>query len=127
MKKNSHQQMLDECLQGEVFTLLYINNRENTVLPRDISEEMNISTARVATILNSLENKGFVERQIDREDRRRILVTLTQKGKVEAKEHKEEVINQIAKMLELLGEEDAKDFIRITGRIVDLASKSTEN
>lgn len=123
MKKVNHQQILDESLRGELFTLLYLRNREAFVLPGEISEEMDISTARVATILNNLEDKAFIERQIDPLDRRRILVTLTPSGKAYAERHNEKVINKIAKTLEILGEHDAKEFLRITSKMIDLASE----
>lgn len=113
--------MLDESLQGEIFTLFYLRDRNELVLPGEISGEMSISSARVASILNSLESKGLLERQIDKTDRRRILVNLTQEGKEKAEEHNEEVINMITKMFELLGEDDSKEFVRITGRIIDMA------
>jgi DNA-binding MarR family transcriptional regulator len=123
LKKYELQQIIDENVQGESFALLYIKNKKSFALPGEISGEMNISSARVAAILNNLENKGFIERQIDKTDRRKILVTLTKEGEEKAKNHNEEVIAQIAKMLELLGEQDAEEFVRITGRIVDLAPK----
>lgn len=123
MKKNNHQQMLDESLQGEIFTLLYLKVKKDYALPKEISEEMNISSARVASILNGLEDKGFIERKIDTSDRRRILVSLTDLGKEKALLHEEKVIGIIARMLELLGEEDAKELLRITARIVDLSKE----
>ncbi len=142
LKKYGHQRIIDESMQGEIFTLLYIKSRntenkntenKNTksintlVTPGDISEEMSISSARVATILNNLEKKGLVERKIDTIDRRRILVALTRKGEEQAENSNRKVINQIEKMLKLLGEEDAKEFVRITARIVDLAPKVVED
>ena len=122
MKKINHQQIIDESLRGEIFTLLFLRDRKNNVLPGEISEIMQISSARVASILNNLENKGFIERQIDKADRRRILVSLTSLGKENANAHYQEVINQICKMFEILGEKDAKEFIRIMNRILDIAS-----
>ena len=122
MKKINHQQIIDESLKGEIFTLLYLRNRDDFVLPGEISEIMQISSARVATILNNLENKGLIERQIDKMDRRRILVSLTSLGEENANTHYQEVINQISKMFEILGEEDAKEFIRIMNKILDIAS-----
>ena len=113
MKKINHQQIIDESLRGEIFTLLFLRDRKNNVLPGEISEIMQISSARVASILNNLENKGFIERQIDKADRRRILVSLTSLGEESANAHYQEGINQICKMFEILGEKDAKEFIRI--------------
>ena len=122
MKKVNHQQIIDESLRGEIFTLLFLRDRKNNVLPGEISEIMQISSARVASILNNLENKGFIERQIDKADRRRILVSLTSLGEESANAHYQEVINQICKMFEILGEKDAKEFIRIMNKILDIAS-----
>ena len=122
MKKVNHLQVNDESLRGEIFTLLFLRDRKNNVLPGEISEIMQISSARVASILNNLENKGFIERQIDKADRRRILVSLTSLGEESANAHYQEVINQICKMFEILGEKDAKEFIRIMNRILDIAS-----
>lgn len=126
MKKFNHQQMLDESLQGEIITLFYISEKKSSVLPGEISEEMQVSSARVANILNKLEYKGLIERRIDETDRRRILVSLTEKGAQQAQVDKDAVIEQIAKMLELLGETDAMEFVRITSKIVDLSSKMVD-
>lgn len=121
MKKSQSQQKLDESLQGEIFTLFYLNSRGDSVIPSEISREMSISSARVASILNNLEKKSFIERQIDKSDRRRILVNLTEEGREQAADHYKEIIDMISRMLKLLGEEDARDFVRITERILELA------
>lgn len=127
LKKNAHQQMIDESLQGEMFTLLYLKDQKGFVLPGEISTKMNISTARVANILNTLENKDFIIREIDKIDRRRILVSLTQQGEEKAEEHSKMIITQIAKMLEILGEEDAKSFVRITSKLIDISPTFIKN
>ncbi len=121
LKKYELQQIIDENVQGEKFALLYIKNKKGCALPGEISGEMNISSARVAAILNNLESKGFIERRIDKTDRRRILVELKKKGEEKAENHNKKVIVKIAEMLEMLGERDAGELVRITGRIVDMA------
>lgn len=126
LKKINHQKMLDESLEGEMFTLFYLKDRNESVSPGEISGEMNISSARVASILNGLEKKGFLQRQIDKTDRRRIPVNLTAKGQEKAEKQYEELIKMIEKMFELLGEEDSKELVRITGRIIEIAHSRTE-
>ena len=123
LRSRSHQKKIDETMQGETFALLYILTRGGIVLPSEISNEMNISSARVAAILNNLENKGLIKRNIDKRDRRKILVSLTQEGIALAEKHNEMVNNMTARMLELLGEYDAKEFVRIIGRLAQLAPK----
>lgn len=121
LKNNSHQKKIDESMQGEIFTLLYIKNKNNFIYPGEIGEIMNISSARVATILNGLESKGLIIRELDRSDRRKTVVNLTEEGTRQAEKHNKMVINLIAKILALLGEHDAKELVRIIGKIADTA------
>jgi len=122
LRKASPQKYIEEALHGEAFVLHIIARHDEAVLPGDISAEMNISSARVAQALNSIEKKGWITRQIDANDRRRILVTLTPEGKSSAEKNHRAVISLAANMLSLLGESDAKEYIRITGRLADIIS-----
>lgn len=120
-----NQKKVDETMQGETFALLYILKQGGIVLPSEISNEMSVSSARVAAILNNLENKGYITRQIDKSDRRKILVELTRKGVRRAEKQNQMVISITARMLELLGQHDAKELVRIMGKLVKLAPKIT--
>ena len=118
-RSRGHQKRFDGNMQGEAYAMSYIFRQSGTVLPSDISSEMNISSARVAVILNNLESKGFLTRQIDKSDRRRILVELTQEGQEFAKEHYKNAINFAERILKLLGEHDAKELVRIISRLAE--------
>lgn len=124
LRNHGHQKKISESMKGEMFAILYILRQGGIVLPSEISNEMNISSARVAAILNNLENKGFITRQIDKSDRRKILVDLTQKGMALAEKHNQMVVNITARMLELLGEHDARELVRIIGRLSELAPEN---
>ena len=123
LRGRNHQKKIDEVMRGETFAILYISKRNDMVLPSEVSNKMNISSARVTVILNSLENKGLITRQIDKSDRRQILISLTQKGAELAEKHDQMVLDMTARMLELLGEHDAKELVRITGKLAKLAPK----
>lgn len=114
LRKARPQKHISESLRGEAFALQYIAFHDGPVLPGEISGEMGISSARIAAALNSLEKKGLVTRRIDPEDRRRILVELTEQGAAQAQEHTEEVLNNITLMLSQLDEHDAREYVRIT-------------
>lgn len=114
-------------MQGEALTMLYMFRHKKIVLPSEISNDMNISSARVAAMLNSLDNKELVTREIDTSDRRRIIVKLTEKGKEIAERNSQEIENHAAKILELLGEHDAKELVRITEKLVKLSTEIEEN
>lgn len=119
IRKRKAQKQLNDSMQGENFVLFYISQHEGNVVPSDISNEMGISSARIAATLNSLEKKGQIVRRIDTQDRRRILIDLTPAGREQGQKQLQMVMTTTTNMLRYLGEEDAKDFIRIMQRLAD--------
>lgn len=117
------QQKLNEAMHGELFVLNFVAKHNNTTIPSDIKKEMCISSARIAAVLNGLEDKGLITRQIDSADRRRTIIKLTPAGKEKADESIKEILNMTKGVLEYLGEDDAKNFVRIIGRIVEKNSR----
>jgi len=120
-RKFKPQQMINESMRGEAFALHQIAISGEHIIPSEISDAMGISGARIAATLNGLENKGYITRQIDPSDRRRILVTLTDKGREQEQAFRRKMAETIEKMLRLLGEHDAKEYIRITRKMAELA------
>ena len=117
---NMHLRTINESLQGRDFVLRYIASQSDEVIPSEISQEMGTSTARVAATLNDLEDKGFIQRSIDRSDRRRIRIKLTEDGQKHVIIHSKEILETMEKMLAYLGEEDAREYVRITGRLAKM-------
>lgn len=120
LMKDGLNKPIDEAVQGEGFVLHYVAIHGGCVFPGDIGHAMCVSTARVAMALNSLEKKGLITRQIDASDRRKILVRLTSEGKLLADKNYRVAVDVVAKRLALLGEYDAKEYVRITGRLAEL-------
>ena len=73
--------------------------------------------------LNSLSKKGFIERNKDENDKRMVIVTITEAGKSFMLEEHEKAIAMLEKTLEKLGERDAKEFVRILNRIIENATE----
>ena len=118
LKNGPHKKFM-EAMQGEMLILKYLYSCEGLMLPNEISDKMSITSARTAVALNSLEKKGFINREINKQDRRQILVTLTNEGKEYIKELLLEEQQRFARVLEGLGEKDAKEFVRIIEKIVN--------
>ena len=125
-RKFEPQQKINESTQGEAFALHHIAMNSEHIIPSEISEALGISGARIAATLNSLESKGYIVRQIDPSDRRRILITLTNKGEEQEKAYRSDLTKTMEKMFEQLGEHDANEYIRITGKMADLAKSAKE-
>lgn len=110
-------------LQGELVILSIIASQEKETKPSYISKEMNVSSARVATALNNLEDKGWIVRRINKDDRRQILVEITKEGKSFIEKQWRLVLNQITEMLKLLGEHDAQELLRIIKKIGEIINR----
>jgi len=111
---------INEAVHGEGFVLHYVAFHGGDVLPGEIGRNMRVSTARVAMALNSLEKKGLITRRIDVNDRRKILVDITSEGKLLAEKHADAAVEAVVRILTLLGESDAREYVRITRRLAEL-------
>ena len=109
-----------EGFRGEAFVLFFIMKSGGKTIPGQISSSVGVSSARIATALNSLEEKGMITREIDSEDRRKIIVELTPNGREFVEEELKKQIEKVKEILQMLGEEDAKELVRIVGRFSEV-------
>lgn len=116
-------EILNEFNRGEIGVLGYLAFEKDEATAGELSEKLNVTTARIASILNSLEAKDYIKRTEDNKDKRKTLVVVTKKGKALAKKAKKEVIDKITKVINEVGEEEAKEYIRITLKIREILNK----
>lgn len=119
MRKRRTQKKFNDSMQGESFVLYYISQHEGNVIPSDISNEMGITSARIAATLNGLEDKGFITRRIDVQDRRRIIIDLTDAGREQVGQQYRMIKKMTVGMLKYLGEDDSKELIRIMKKMAE--------
>ena len=122
-KNAEPQKNIDEAMRGEAFVLHYIASHGGEAVPGEIGGEMNVTSARIAQTLNGSEKKGYITRRIDQNDRRRIIVSLTLEGKKEEERQHRMIMESSAKMLEMLGEHDAKEHVRIVGKLAEIIAE----
>ncbi|MDR0778412.1 MAG: winged helix DNA-binding protein [Methanomassiliicoccaceae archaeon] len=120
VRKAKHQRYVEEGVRGEAFVLNCIKECKEGIVPGNISDNAGLSSARVAAVLNALENKEMITREIDNGDRRRIIVKLTQKGTERAEEQERKYVEAMENILRLLGEDDAREYVRLTGRMAEV-------
>ena len=63
--------------QGDSFVLNYLYTHNCKAYPKEISEAMAVSTARVAKILGKLNSQGLILRKCDDKDNRKGIIVLT--------------------------------------------------
>lgn len=111
---------LREFIEGETAALWCIHScGGESITPSQISDNLNISRARAANILRALRRKGFVDMEIDSYDRRKMLVSLTQKGDAFLKEKYDFLVRYFDLYVNELGEKDIKELIRLLRKTSD--------
>ena len=94
--------------------------------PGDLARKTGVTDARIANALRALEAKGLVVRRPSATDRRRVEVTLTERGRAFADGHTEGMERFIADFLAELGEDDARDLVRVLDRVLDVLRERQE-
>ncbi len=114
-------QTIAQLMKPEVYVLNYLQDHQNMntkVHPKNLSDELLVSTARVAVLLNHLEEKGFVYRVPDDHDNRQTVVMLSEKGRAILQKYRQEFMAYVEKILQRMGEEDAKEYVRLQEKFV---------
>lgn len=105
---------------GEQGILNYLHFVKDEAMPGEISREIGITTGRTAIALKKLEEKGMICRRPSQEDRRCVRVCITPEGAQSAEAMWCETLDRTTHMLEALGEQDAKEYVRILKRLVEM-------
>jgi DNA-binding MarR family transcriptional regulator/flavodoxin len=92
------------------------SSNSNTTLS-DIREYLSITKAAVSQILRSLENKGLIIRDVDKNDRRNLIITITPEGQEMLRIKDEEFNERFNKITNALGESDITQMIEIINRM----------
>src|SRR4051812_43895152 len=84
----------------------------------DISNLLNVASPSITQQINSLETHGLVERRMDKEDRRVVRVTLTDKGECLVDKASEAYMSAFNGLVEYLGEEESEHLAKLLSRVV---------
>jgi DNA-binding MarR family transcriptional regulator len=86
-------------------------------------ETLAVSKAAVSQMLGSLEKRGYIRREIDRENRRKIIITLTEQGKSAVDEGQGRMDTVMARIVQRLGAEEAEQFVRLLTRFTQIVEE----
>lgn len=108
-----------KAAKGETFVLKILLNSESPVSPTQLSEALHSSKSRISAILRSLEKKGDIRREIDKKNRRNILVSITESGKKHIIQDMKYLHDIMAALLLEMGENDTREFVRLAKKMTD--------
>ncbi len=111
---------------GEYSILYYLFRDSKCYSAGELSGLVGLSPGRVANVLKALEKKHFIVRKRDTEDKRKTMVTLTPEGAVKICSCYTQIENMYRKLVEKIGPEDVRNFIRIMKDLLAI-SKSIDS
>ena len=80
--------------------------------PSELADALGYTRPRMTRILDSLESKGYVVREPDPNDRRRVIARCTEAGREHAHDHSSGGVSNLAKTLSGMGEHDVRELLR---------------
>ena len=117
------QSSCDELTRSEyellVMLVMKITEDNKALTVTEISNLLQITPAGVTHLINPLEEAGFIERLNDPNDRRVVLIGLTDKGTEMAEGLIAEVQEKLIGLVNHLGEEDSKTLIRLMSKAIE--------
>lgn len=108
------------AVHGEMAVLRLLIRENRQISAGEISSMLNMTTSRIAAVLNSLQKKGLIARSSDMTDKRRVMVSMTESGEAFCEARREEAKTYLIRILEKLGEHDAGEFVRLMKRMGDI-------
>lgn len=112
--------------QGEMRLLGCLNAGADGRTAGELSTLLDLSTARIAAMLNNLERKGAITRARDTADRRRVVVRLTEQGRNEVQTSLDEAVACLSEVYRRMGEADTRELLRLSDRAGAIAQQIYE-
>lgn len=103
---------------GQDRILIYLYKENDHILVGDLTNELQMSTGRIANILKELERKGYILRIQQREDKRKYEVCLTKSGKSYSRELYADMVANHRALMEQLGETDGEQLLKLSEKVL---------
>lgn len=113
-------------VRGEINALLLLEGQKEKMLAGRMAEDLGLSPGRGTNILNNLEKKGLIEKSNDGHDRRKVYISLTEAGRAYIVGKHQQVIEKYEEIFRELGLQDARDYVRITKKMVTIMGNMLE-
>jgi DNA-binding MarR family transcriptional regulator len=105
--------LLNDWTKGLYVILRLIDKSKEEVVAGDIAQRLNVSTARVAVALRTLEDKKWIKKHKSKTDARKTIVMLTELGKNVLRERMDYLSELVEKFLNKLTEEEILELLNI--------------
>lgn len=129
-KQRIHRNCMPEGITKSEFFALYQIQTGMNESPENkgihvsaLAKRLNIALSAASRMLNALEERGLVYREIDPKSRRNICVSLTEEGEKMWKKCSENMSGLLERVIIAMGEEDASKLIELWRKFSELMEK----
>jgi len=121
--------------QGEYLVLRHIrlsnhplpgDSQHKNIKAADLSDILELSRPSITRILNDLERKGFITRNIDNNDRRRVNIELTEAGMEALETANNRLLLLAERLVAVLGEADTDKLIELIDKLAAIYKEIAE-
>lgn len=109
--------------QGESGVLLYLLNTNSNVSQSELSENLGVTMPRIVALINTLQKKELIEKNLDSNDKRKSIISITNKGKDNIIKRKKDAIKFIENVIKELDEQEIEQYIAISKKIERISNK----
>jgi len=99
--------------------LLFLISMKNEIKTTEIAKQFGVTPGAATGIADKLEKMGLIERQRKEEDRRVVVLTLTEKGKEFVEERKREHVLLYEEILKDFSKDELSEVIYLLNKIGD--------
>lgn len=99
-------------------TICHESREGKAVKISDISDALTISRPATTQILNDLEKRGYIVREMNRHDRRVVTVQLTKEGEEALRTDEENALAILDHVLGRMGEQNTRELMRLLEQLV---------
>lgn len=110
--------LIDDGYRGVFVILRILQESETDIVAGELAKKMNVSTARIASALNTLEKKQYIIRECEKNDARKVVIRLTEQGTQALEERKSRISEIIASMLQNLTEEESGTLFNLLNKLL---------
>lgn len=122
-RKKYIEELSSNISQGESGVLLYLLNVNSNVSQSELSEKLGVTMPRIVAVINTLQKKELIEKNVDSTDKRKSIISITNKGKDNIIKKKKDAIKFIENVIKELDEQEIEQYIAISKKIERISNK----
>lgn len=107
--------------QGEMFVLRELEFQGSRT-PSQLAQAMGATSGRISSILSGLTRKGWIVRTGDPQDRRSVVIELSDEGRRVVKQHSDKLVGDLSWVFSQMGERRTREFVGLLSEFMTYLS-----